>query len=54
MLITYRGTDNTVGWKEDFNMTFLDTIPSQKEAVQYLETMAIAYPDRRIILCGHS
>ena len=29
MLITYRGTDNTlVGWKEDFNMTFLDTIPS--------------------------
>ena len=55
MLITYRGTDNTlVGWKEDFNMTFLDTIPSQKEAVQYLEAMAIAYPDRRIILCGHS
>ena len=33
---------------------FLDTIPSQQEAVQYLEAMAIAYPDRRIILCGHS
>ncbi|MFR3295687.1 MAG: Mbeg1-like protein [[Clostridium] innocuum] len=46
MLITYRGTDNTlVGWKEDFNMTFLDTIPSQKEAVQYLEAMAAAYPE---------
>lgn len=55
MLITYRGTDNTlVGWKEDFNMTFLDAIPSQKEAVQYLEAMAAAYPKRRIILCGHS
>ena len=32
--VVFRGTDDTlVGWKEDFNMTFLDSIPSQKEAV---------------------
>lgn len=55
MLITYRGTDNTlVGWKEDFNMTFMETIPSQDEAVQYIETMAASYPHRRILICGHS
>ncbi len=51
MLIIHCGMDNTlVNWKEDFNMTFLDGIPSQKEAVQYLEAMAAAYPKRRIIL----
>lgn len=55
MLIAFRGTDNTlVGWKEDFNMTFMDTIPSQLEAVRYVETMAAAYPNHRIVLCGHS
>ncbi|MDR0877802.1 MAG: DUF2974 domain-containing protein [Treponema sp.] len=39
--ITYRGTDDTlVGWKEDFNMCFSDTIPAQKDAVIYLEKMS--------------
>lgn len=55
MLIAFRGTDNTlIGWKEDFNMAFMDTVPSQIEAVQYLETMAIAYPNRCIVVTGHS
>lgn len=36
--VAYRGTDNTlVGWKEDFNMSFLDIIPAQEEAKEYLE-----------------
>ena len=35
--VTFRGTDDTiVGWKEDFNMAFLSTIPAQRMAVQYL------------------
>jgi hypothetical protein len=39
--VTYRGTDSSiVGWKEDFNMCFKDVIPSQLEAVDYLEKMA--------------
>jgi hypothetical protein len=39
--VTYRGTDSSiVGWKEDFNMSFKEVIPSQLEAVKYLEKMA--------------
>ena len=39
--IAYRGTDvSLVGWKEDLNMSFIDVIPSQREAVSYLETIA--------------
>ena len=35
--VAFRGTDDTiVGWKEDFNMAFLSTIPAQRMAVQYL------------------
>ncbi|WP_206459129.1 DUF2974 domain-containing protein [Anaerovorax sp. IOR16] len=35
--LAYRGTDASfVGWKEDFNMAFLTPIPSQEEAVSYL------------------
>ncbi|MBQ5598784.1 MAG: DUF2974 domain-containing protein, partial [Lachnospiraceae bacterium] len=36
-ILTFRGTDRTlIGWKEDFNMTFQDTIPAQREALKYL------------------
>jgi hypothetical protein len=39
--VAFRGTDSSlVGWKEDFNMCFMDVIPSQLEAVNYLEKMA--------------
>ncbi|MEG1806190.1 MAG: Mbeg1-like protein, partial [Clostridia bacterium] len=32
--VAFRGTDGTIiGWKEDFNMSFMDEIPSQIEAV---------------------
>ncbi|MDR0475041.1 MAG: DUF2974 domain-containing protein [Treponema sp.] len=41
IFVAYRGTDNTLtGWKEDFNMAFSDEVPSQLEAVKYLEIMA--------------
>lgn len=36
--IAFRGTDfSVVGWKEDFNMAFHDTIPSQKSALAYVK-----------------
>lgn len=52
--ISYRGTDNTVvGWKEDLNMTFTSHIPSQIEAVKYLNEVAKIYPNK-IRVGGHS
>ena len=36
--LAYRGTDySLVGWKEDFNMSFQDTVPAQRKAVAYAE-----------------
>ena len=37
IFIAYRGTDhNLVGWKEDFNMAYLEQVPSQLESLSYL------------------
>lgn len=39
--IAFRGTDDTlVGWKENFNMSFMQPVPAQSEAVAYLERIA--------------
>ena len=39
--LAFRGTDETlVGWKEDFNMSFQETIPSQRLAQQYIREFA--------------
>lgn len=36
--VAYRGTDDSiVGWKEDFNMSFMAPVPAQMDAVRYLE-----------------
>lgn len=52
--ISYRGTDSSlVGWKEDFNMSFMNNIPSQKEAVKYLNEIGKKYKSK-LILGGHS
>jgi hypothetical protein len=54
MLVVYRGTDMTlIGWKESLNMSFITSIPSQKEAVSYLEKTSrrFSYP---LIIAGHS
>lgn len=53
--VAFRGTDDTiVGWKEDFNMAFLSTIPAQRMAVQYLQAAAAALPARPLRVGGHS
>lgn len=54
LFVTFRGTDNSlVGWKEDFNMTFQQTIPAQRLAQQYIReaALACAAPMR---VAGHS
>ncbi len=39
--VAFRGTDTTLtGWKEDFNMVFLDVIPSQEQCLIYLNEIA--------------
>ncbi len=39
--IAFRGTDDTiVGWKEDFNMGFMSAVPSQLDAVKYVNSVA--------------
>ena len=53
--VAFRGTDDTIiGWREDFNISFMREIPSQRMAVEYLHTIASKYPDSNIYICGHS
>lgn len=54
MFLAFRGTDSTLtGWKEDFNMSFQQIVPSQRMAVEYVRDVEEAYmlPMR---LGGHS
>ena len=54
MFLAFRGTDNSlVGWKEDFNMTFQQTIPAQRLALQYAREAALEF-QRPMRLAGHS
>ena len=52
--LAFRGTDDSLtGWKEDFNMSFLESVPAQRMAVEYVESFvqSHALPLR---LAGHS
>jgi len=52
--LAFRGTDHTlVGWKEDFNMTFQQTIPAQRLALQYTREVAMELSGP-LYLGGHS
>ena len=54
LFLAFRGTDSTlVGWKEDFNMTFQQTIPAQRLALQYARDVALA-DSGPLWLGGHS
>ncbi len=53
VFVAFKGTDNTLlGWKEDFNLSFMPEIPSQLEAVKYVNNIPNKY--KNIILGGHS
>lgn len=54
LYICYRGTDDTIiGWKENFNMSFMEEVPSQRHAVDYLAEAAISSVGT-IVCAGHS
>ncbi len=53
--ISYIGTNSTLyGWKEDFNMAFMDNVPCQIAGKNYLEKIAKKYKNKKIRLGGHS
>lgn len=52
--VAFRGTDySLVGWKEDFNMSFQESVPSQRLAVEYIRDISQRYP-MPLYLGGHS
>ncbi len=54
LYVAYRGTDETIiGWKEDFNMAFLDPVPGQAYSVKYLN-MVTGKLRSPLYLGGHS
>lgn len=54
VFVAFRGTDTSlVGWKEDFNMSYLETVPSQREAARYLAAAATKRGEK-LRLGGHS
>ena len=55
LFVVFRGTDDTlVGWKENFNMSFLEAVPAQLDAVNYLNQVAADTSHARIYVGGHS
>ena len=54
-LVVFRGTDDTlIGWKEDFHMTYMDHVPSQRRAASYLQHVMKEFPKGRFLVAGHS
>jgi len=55
LYISYIGTDSTInGWKEDFNMAFMDNVPCQIAGKEYIKKVAKKYEDKKIRIGGHS
>ncbi len=53
--IAYCGTDSTLlGWKEDFYMSFMEDVPAQCAALEYAVRIAEQYPDKQLMIGGHS
>lgn len=54
LFINFRGTDDTIaGWKEDVDFFLNKTSPSNKLAVDYIETVSSKF-EGNIIVAGHS
>ena len=53
-LVVYRGTDHSlIGWKEDLNLAYLDTLPGQEYAKDFLD-MAAKNTHGPLYIVGHS
>lgn len=55
VFVAFRGTDDTiVGWKEDFNLAFMEEVPAQTDSLAYLEKACAEFKKAEIITGGHS
>ena len=55
MYISFLGTDSSiVGWKEDFNISFMENIPSQVAGNEYTKHISEKYKNKKIRIGGHS
>lgn len=55
MYISFIGTDSTInGWKEDFNMSFMQNVPCQIDGAFYTKTICDKYPSKKVRIGGHS
>lgn len=53
--VSYIGTNASIyGWKEDFNMAFMDNVPCQTEGKTYLRNVSNKYGEAKIRIGGHS
>ena len=53
-VVAFRGTDNSlIGWKEDFEMAYMEQIPAQESACKYLDRV-IGLFSSKVTVCGHS
>ena len=54
LFVAFSGTDDTiVGWRENFNMGYLEATPGQRKAVDYLNRM-VGIGQWRVRVGGHS
>ena len=54
LFVAFRGTDDTiVGWREDFNLSHMEEVPSQRMAAEYLNRLDMT-PDTALFVGGHS
>ena len=55
LFCAFMGTDRSlVGWKENLNLSFMDAVPAQVGAAEYVEDMAWHCPERPLRIGGHS
>lgn len=52
--VAFRGTDNIIiSWKEDCNIAYIEPVPAQKDATEYLEEVISRF-NQNVYVGGHS
>lgn len=57
IFIAFRGTDDSIiGWKEDFNLAFMEKVPAQIDSCKYLRAVLekADFEDYKVFVGGHS
>lgn len=53
--VSFRGTDDSlIGWKEDFNLAFMESVPAQRDASSYLNKVMKNILFLPVYIGGHS